>query len=570
VKFKQIRIEAAVYLLIFAFAVFLRFLQLGEQPVTEMEAANALQALSLSNGGQVLFRDHAAYVLLTGVLFFLLEANDFLMRFWPALAGSLLVFAPIFFRKYLANTAALILALGIAIDPILIFQSRLASGDVLSVVFVILTLGFLVNKMESGAGIFTALAIISGSGAWYGLSAGILAVGGVLILGKWIRRDGPPILAGLSDQFQNWCWKQFFIWFGAATILFSTLFWFVPHGLNGLFSGISGWLAGWSQVSGVSLDQIFGALVFYETLPLILGLVAIGLLILRHEPLDLILVSLIIFSFLLLIIYPGRQFSYLSWVVLPLWVLIARKLSQHLLFKDLEIIPYVGMVVIILVAFVFAGLNFKALFNGMAVDTVTMQLRIAGIIGSLFLIPLLSAVVIWGWTWETAWRALLTGIILALLILNTSSVSRIYSPKPEMEQKLLFQKEFLDRDLLEDTISDFVLWNKTTRKAKIVVYNLQSSALDWSLKDQQTSKSLSLPAATEPEMLISSSVEQLALEEAYTGQAFVLTQTPLWEDLTLVDWLRWYVTHRAPTIDESIILWVRSDLFPGYENNAIK
>jgi hypothetical protein len=62
-------------------------------------------------------------------------------------------------------------------------------------------------------------------------------------------------------------------------------------------------------------------------------------------------------------------------------------------------------------------------------------------------------------------------------------------------------------------------------------------------------------------------VEDLGLPAAYRGQDFTWRQTPAWEQLQNPDWIRWLVFRKFPReeqtiLKETIILWVRDDLFP--------
>ncbi len=53
------------------------------------------------------------------------------------------------------------------------------------------------------------------------------------------------------------------------------------------------------------------------------------------------------------------------------------------------------------------------------------------------------------------------------------------------------------------------------------------------------------------------------LAETYRGQDFGWWVSPAWEGALPPDFLRWVTTHQAPLRLDQVIVWARSDLFPG-------
>jgi predicted membrane-bound mannosyltransferase len=120
------RHETILYLFAFLLALGLRFVRLGELPLTDSEARLALDALSIVKGGSPALSSHVSYTNLTAVLFFVFGSFHFLARFWPALAGTALVFVPLLFREQIKPNVAILLAFFFAIDPALVALSRQA------------------------------------------------------------------------------------------------------------------------------------------------------------------------------------------------------------------------------------------------------------------------------------------------------------------------------------------------------------------------------------------------------------------------------------------------------------
>src|SRR5688500_5515187 len=161
--------EGWLYWLAFLIALGFRLIQLGASPLTDSEATLALQALHLAQGKAPLLGSQPGYILLTSILFAVIEATNFMARFVPALVGSTLAFVPYFFRDKIKPRPALILAFLLAIDPGLVALSRQAGGTVLAVTFLLFAWAMWRNRRAIPAGIFAGLALLSGPSLWAGL-----------------------------------------------------------------------------------------------------------------------------------------------------------------------------------------------------------------------------------------------------------------------------------------------------------------------------------------------------------------------------------------------------------------
>src|SRR5919106_4155466 len=113
----RLKNEGWLYWLAFLIALGFRLIQLGASPLTDSEAALALQALHIAQGNAPLLGPQPGYILLTSTLFAIINSTNFMARLVPALVGSTLVFTPYFFREKLKPRPALILAFLFAIDP---------------------------------------------------------------------------------------------------------------------------------------------------------------------------------------------------------------------------------------------------------------------------------------------------------------------------------------------------------------------------------------------------------------------------------------------------------------------
>jgi len=64
-----------------------------------------------------------------------------------------------------------------------------------------------------------------------------------------------------------------------------------------------------------------------------------------------------------------------------------------------------------------------------------------------------------------------------------------------------------------------------------------------------------------PGFVVTSPGMNLELVNAYRGQDFTWRQTPTWDSTAISAWVRWLTLRDIPQSGESLILWVRDDLF---------
>ena len=112
------------FLLAFLVGLGLRLWRLGEMRFTLAEAQIAQSAWQMASGNAAGMPGNMSYAGLSALLFQLFEPSFFFARLLPVLFGSSLILVPWFWRKELGEKIALVLAFGLAIDPILLSFSR--------------------------------------------------------------------------------------------------------------------------------------------------------------------------------------------------------------------------------------------------------------------------------------------------------------------------------------------------------------------------------------------------------------------------------------------------------------
>jgi len=258
---KKIRIEQLLYLLAFLLALGIRLLNLGDAPLSDFEAGWALQSLGLARGESVTLGAQPGYIFPTLIFFYLFEAANFGARFWPALAGSLLVLAPYAFRDRLGQKAAIIVALGLAVDPGMVALSRLAGGPMLAISFTILTLALLYAGQPVLGGIAAGLALLSGPAVLIGLLGLGIAYGIARLLGFFKDDALFPGEQTSEDPERSPTrdWRTVLLFGGGTVLLVGTLFFLYPQGLGAWAASLGTFLQGWMQPSNIPFGRLLSA-----------------------------------------------------------------------------------------------------------------------------------------------------------------------------------------------------------------------------------------------------------------------------------------------------------------------
>jgi hypothetical protein len=82
------------------------------------------------------------------------------------------------------------------------------------------------------------------------------------------------------------------------------------------------------------------------------------------------------------------------------------------------------------------------------------------------------------------------------------------------------------------------------------------------LRDRHVDLVPALDPQETPAIVISPQTESLSLSSAYRGQDFIWRREPSWEVMSIYEWIKWSVFREVPYDSETVILWVRNDLFP--------
>ena len=580
----RLRYEGWLYGLAFLIGLAFRFVQLGAAPLTDSEAAFALQAHQIAEGARPLLGSQPAYILLTAAFFMLLESTNFLARFLPAMAGSAMVLAPFLFRKQLKPRPALILAFLIAIDPGLAALSRLAGGTILAVSFTLFAWGMWSHRRLVLAGIFAGLALLSGPSLWMGLFG--LGLTWLFLRGLESRKtsDQSPISSSpVSDaeiseptppasELPNTTYsiRPFLLALIVTLILAGTLFFLVPNGLSAWIASLPDYLGGWLNATVMTPGRTLFTLLVYEPLGLFFAVLSMvrGF---RTGSRRIVRLSVWFgVAFLLAIFY--RQAGELAWAIVPLLALAALELSRSLVVRPAERLE-VGVVttaLLILLAYIWFDIAALGLdpFNQFVASVPALgsiqNPRYVILYGALGILVLCILFVAFGWSARiarlgTVWAFLIFLTVYSLGaawggsgVRNPTGVELWPPDSRPAQANLLLQsvKEVSEMSLGDD------------QSQPVTVMGIESPGLEWLLRDHAVEQVTALDPQSSPPLIITPPMDNVSLAAGYRGQDFVWRQRVLYETMQRPEWWRWLVNRQLPRQDEMIILWARDDLFP--------
>ena len=269
----RISTELLLYGLLFILAAALRFILLGKAPLVESEASWAYQAWQIWRGELIRPGSLVSYLSITKALFFIFGSGDYTARVLPAAAGSFVIWIPYLMRHRFGRIPALVLALGLAIDPALVSVSRIAGGPIPALIFLLLAGVAFHHSNLKWSLIFLVLGLFSGPAFWMG--AVILGFTIILsrILDFWEGKEYFQArftnLSNNRDSNVQAAGEYFFSLLVLITV--GSFFFSRLQGLSAWAGSLPEFLKGWISSSGVSSLKLLLALIVSNPFITILG-----------------------------------------------------------------------------------------------------------------------------------------------------------------------------------------------------------------------------------------------------------------------------------------------------------
>ncbi len=580
---KQILLIAAILI-----GAILRFTNLGQLPLTDQEAKLALQAYQISRGNTPSLSGQPLLILFDSLLFFLFGSSNFLARFLPALCGTILIASLYLLRSRIDPKVILVLAFALAIDPGLVTQSRQLNSIIPTLTLLSLTIGFLLNKHHSIAGIWAGLSLLCGSNLLFATFTLGLAILISLGFEKQINHSHPEhswsaIIQDLLDH------KKLFLSSLVLTFfLAGTGFLYIPQGISAAVGGWVEFFQGFNQNSSLPAIWMLLTLAIYHPIAVTFTVIALLHTFLNNpdQPLangyQRFLSLWFLIALILALVYPNRQISDLIWVLIPLWLITAQELIIIISpFEQPRFVPF-SHGLIVLALFILFGLQIASYSLVFPINRFNW-VRIGIIFSTLVLIGLITWLVNFGWSKRASYQGLALGTVFFLLIFTLSGTigSAFSLPYDQTFRQELWKTypQIGDTDLIANTIHDLSRWNRGDENNLSVFLAVDSPALQWLLRSEQSLTILpeenalavmNAQGQPRPDLLITRNVtENPSGNIPYRGQDFNWRILPPWLPNSLPNPLDWLLYRRAAWQPETIILWARSDLFPGGDNATV-
>lgn len=591
--------EAALWGLALLLGLGLRLLNLGASPLSESEAAWALQALHPANG----IGSQPGYVQISGLIFALFGATELTARLFPALSGAALVWLPVLLRRGLGRPAALVLAFGLALDPGLVTISRQAGGPMPALAAGLLAVGlWQAGRAGPGwqpalAGALAGLALLCGPTAWFGLLAGGLGWAALRLFARQApaapsiaapqpppEPEGPDLAETAPAEVEadpagaariSPAARAALVGGLASFLLIGSGLFSRPQGLAAALGALPDFLAAWVRPAAAPAGQMLGLLLVYAPLALIFAGVALARWLEARllqapgavePPATPRLWVYFAAAALLALLYPGRQPGDLAWALVPLWGAAAIGLAAYLPVE----LPHPIAATQAGLTFVMAALLGLWLASSEVLIPANAQvwwgLRPAIVIGILALSALTTALVALGWRWEYARDGLVWGLTAALAVYATAALWGAAYLRPNQPQELWGRPPAPGQvDLLRATLAQLSNRERGLPTQAEIVSLVDTASLRWALRAYSQARFVaSLPGDPgQPALVITRQQDQLpALSAGYRGQDFVWWVRPGWEGGLPPNLILWLAYRQAPLMNESLIVWARNDLFP--------
>ncbi len=566
----KITFELFIYIFIFIIGLFLRFYKLGGIALSDHEAILALNALgsiqdniSTNNTGQVFLTNFM------GVLFYLFGTSNFLARFLTALAGSLLVITPFLFKNYINHRFLIILSAWMAINPTLVALSRQTDGVLLFILFLILVFYFFSKKMVLPFGIFFSICLLSGEIFFLILIPIILTY---LYVRLFSNLKETTFIEGLSEQVESFDWKKFGFVTVISYVLLSTFGFFIPKNFLGIGYGVQEFLASWTQISQTGLSDIVRGLIFYEIPVIIFGAIGIFYIFRKIHGLGAAFTGFIMISIIQIILLAEKNIIFSVFIILPLMISASYFISNFISFPEKDKNKIIIVTVVALAIIIFVNLAFMSMFSNLNLSSNELSIRIIFIIAGFGLIAGAGLLAGWALGWNIAGKSFLYLFLIYFTVLTISSTINAANLRlPTENEVLTINPHPIDADLIVKTLQDYSEWNYGEKNTiNVFVLGSENPSLVWLLRDfENVSIGNVIPQNQQIDAIVTDVDQSVVQVDSFRGQKLLWTSEPTWSSMNANQFARWFLTRRAPQSEftqQSKIIWIRNDLFPGSEN----
>jgi len=542
------------FLLALLLALGLRLWRLSDLGFTLAEAQLAQGAWQMALGNASGLPGNMSYAGLSALLFHLFEPSFFFARLIPVLLGSSLILIPWFWRERLGEKVALVLAFGMAIDPVLLNFSR----QIVTPIFVLAGLAWAVtalkNKRPVLAGSMFALAFLGGYTFW------VVALIGVVVLVVGRKRAN----FGFVDTFckEKSFWLPLLTSFIVSLALVSSAFLLFTRGLGGFGAG----LVELVQLLGTNYEIVIYQPILvalaYSLLPLFLAIWALIDDVRSHRPLkSLLLLIGWALSVVLSVLLGRRDLGMLAFAAVFAWLAASRRIAR--IFEQgsehREIV--LGVTVFQVVVLVYMQMVIGRL-TSLPINSQDFRLSFFALLAGVLLLVISSILVGMGWSRQVSKRALLNSLFIGLLVVTVGlSLRSVRSEQESMSLSLMAGPIVLPNDDVEVVVDEI---DRDGRADKTeITYdpgNLEQQ-FAWFFREQVDWKNAQ--SVLQADLTLSENTAEFSAADAYRGRNVVLFRQIDKQVVKPVDFMKTLFGEPLPVVSQNGILWVRLNLFTG-------
>ncbi|NPV40174.1 MAG: hypothetical protein HPY72_02365 [Anaerolineae bacterium] len=543
----------------FLAALIFRLMTAHQLEITKPEAQILLQITQGNAGlnGQA----SILYQVLTIPLMRFFGNSNLVVRFWPLLAGSLLILLPLLFEDILGKRGAVILCFLIALDPFVNVNSIILSGNTITLCLLVLTADCLRKQRYLTGTISLIGLLLSGASLIYaGLLMIFLTIYGVLHTKRNPLKNTGAVLWDYLRQHLSLLGLIFVI------IAVSTFLLQIP--LSDFAGNFLYVLQRWGQPYNLGDTPPLYPIALLSYFPMGIILLIIQRSHNKNAPstqLNLwILVSLIMIA-----LNPGHQMIDLVWVSLPVCLLGALKLDE--IITDQEAGSnrqgiYVTIFASLLVSLAITVVMVIYQFNwGLSV--------ISGLLSTITLLIFITMAFIFLAYSESVSLAASTARLSALIVFLVIQVGFSWralglngNPSAEILWGGYYQGADVVRQIIENADLDTV---KTHLDHQVAFLAESNDAVKWGVSRTYPIKEqpLSLGEASHAVVITTTNDELTGRTfESYLGQQFIADSYPMWtwqplKSLLDSDYWSWLIFRQARMCDGYQTIWVNQKVF---------
>lgn len=617
--------ELIAYIILIGLAITLRFAGLGDVPMTDVEAVQALPAYhAVDNNAPGIPQEASSVIVfwLQRISFTFFGGIELAARLPGVIGGLTLILMPLVLRSHLGREQTFLISLILAFSPIAFTAARFSDPVIWTMIFAIgllwATWRYWEMPLQENALLVAAflgamLLLSSSSGL---LLLIVLLFAGLLTL-FWtiytapdgLDSPGDDVLNQVREMFNSLPFLPMLLMIAGLATIASTGFLMDSGGFNIIAESLRLTLEGFISASSSNAPNIFAIITLFSYEPVLVILAVVSVIMMLSSQSDTVIdrfvMSWILMAFVLLFIYRGTVPAQSLFLVLPLSYLTARLISELLLnympaFLSIDaytsnnpndyiwikwtvaLVMFAGLIMMSLYLATLGRsiLTYTGIFGSTDQQSVLLYARM----GWFFIMAILLIVMYFlfasMWGNRNVVQGYGLGVFAFMLLMGmgtgwNTAVVNIHNPAE------LWYTSGIAPDAVQLREALFDISRRDTRgfpAINLVILRDEEAGITgdgliaWIVRDFDNARFVDSMGEVRQEeiMLLPQSDEAPDLGGSYVGQSFVIREHWLPGQLSATDWISWYTHRKIRPIQlpqDATVLWLRIDVYDGIPAN---